>query len=76
MTWDGRKDRRKGGAPPAAECRGGLWSVLDGHRLPNLLDGLPVELDDPGHPARLRASDLEDPEGFRTRLNAWLLRQR
>jgi hypothetical protein len=48
----------------------------DGHRLPNLLDAFLGELADPTHPARLRPSDLEDPEGFRTRLNAWLLKQR
>ncbi len=61
---------------PQEECRGGLWSMTDGHRLPNLLDAVPLALGDPEHPARLRATDLEDPEGFRNRLTAWLLRQR
>ena len=76
MTWDGRNERRRGADLRDLDCRGGLWSVPDGHRLPNLLDPVPLELGDPQHPARLRAADLEDPEGFRTRLNAWLLKQR
>ncbi len=75
MTWDGRKERRRAVAAPTPDCRGGLWSTPDGHRLPNMVDALLV-LADPGHPARLTPSDLEDPEGFRTRLNAWLMRQR
>ncbi len=75
VTWDGRNERRKTGAPLEQDCRGGLWSTPDGHRLPNMVDSLLV-LGDPGHPARLKASDLDDPEGFRTRLNAWLMRQR
>jgi hypothetical protein len=76
VAWDGRNERRRAGKVPAEECRGALWSVPDGHRLPNLLDAVPLALGDPEHPARLRAADLEDPEGFRNRLNAWLLRQR
>jgi len=75
MSWDGRNERRKAGPPPAKECRGGLWSLPDGQRLPNALDAAPLVVGDPAHPARLRASDLEDPEGFRNRLAAWLLRQ-
>ena len=76
MTWDGRNARRGTTLPADPECRGGLWSLGDGQRLPNILDSLPLEMGDPGHPARLRPADLDDPEGFRTRLNAWLLRQR
>lgn len=76
MAWDGRNDRRRAGKVPAEACRGALWSMPDGHRGLNLLDAGPLALGDPEHPARLRAADLEDPEGFRNRLNAWLLRQR
>lgn len=76
VAWDARNERRQAGKAPPEECRGGLWSVPDGHRLPNLLDTVPLVLADPEHPARLRATDLEDPEGFRNRLTAWLLRQR
>ncbi len=76
MDWDGRKERREGGGPVEPECRGGLWSLPDGHRLPGLLDAAPLGLGNPAHPARLRPGDLEDPERFRMRLNAWLLQQR
>lgn len=75
MTWDGRKERRKAGQSPVEECRGALWSLPDGQRLPNALDAAPLGVGDPAHPARLRPSDLDDPEGFRLRLTDWLLRQ-
>lgn len=75
MVWDGRNERRKGSEPVPEECRGALWSTPDGIRLPNALDSAPLGVGDPLHPARLRVSDLENPEGFRLRLNAWLLQQ-
>ncbi|HJW73949.1 MAG TPA: hypothetical protein VJ486_14080 [Geothrix sp.] len=75
MTCETQGERRLGSEDRKAESRGGLWSLPDGHRLPNMTDSVPMELGDPTHPARLRPSDLEDPEGFHTRLNRWLLQQ-
>ena len=76
MAWDGQKERRKAGQPAAEDRRGALWTLPDGQRLPNAFDAAPLGVGDPAHPARLRPSDLENPEDFRTRLTAWLLRQR
>jgi hypothetical protein len=75
MVCETGEDRRNGSEPREVEGRGGLWSLPDGHRLPNLVDAAPLGLGDPAHPARLRVSDLENPEGFHHRLKAWLLRQ-
>ena len=58
-----------------AETRGGLWSLPDGQRLPNLVETVPLVLGDPAHPARLLPADLDDPQGLHSRLTAWLLRQ-
>lgn len=76
MEWDARNERRKAETPPAEECRGAMWSTPDGQRLPNILDAAPLLMGDPAHPARLLVSDLDNPENFRARLNAWLMRQR
>jgi hypothetical protein len=43
--------------------------------LPNLVEAAPLVVGDPGHPARLLPSDLEDPQSFHARLTDWLLRQ-
>ena len=59
----------------AAETPEGLWSLPDGQRLPNLVETVPLVLGDPAHPARLLPADLDDPQGFHSRLTAWLLRQ-
>lgn len=75
MIYEAREDRRQASGPGEVEDRGALWSLPDGHRLPNLVDAAPLMLGDPAHPARLRATDLENPEGFHLRLTAWLLRQ-
>ncbi|WP_306591186.1 hypothetical protein [Geothrix sp. 21YS21S-4] len=61
--------------PAKAESRGALWSLPSGYRLPNLVDAAPLLIGDPSHPVRLRAADLDDPEGYRLRLAAWLLEQ-
>ncbi|MEI6592534.1 MAG: hypothetical protein WCL47_04790 [Holophagaceae bacterium] len=75
MGWDGRKERRGAGASVASDSRGGLWSLPGGNRLPNALDQAVLVVGDQNHPARLRDSDLEQPEAFHTRLKAWLLQQ-
>lgn len=75
MACETRDERRHASEPVAAEGRGGLWSLPDGHRLPNVVDAAPLVVGDPAHPARLRESDLDHPEGFHDRLTAWLLRQ-
>lgn len=75
MVCELQDERRHGSEPRAAETRGALWSLPDGRRLPNLLETPPLVLGDPAHPARLRPSDLDNPEGFHSRLTAWLLRQ-
>ena len=67
--------RRQASQPRDTENRGALWSLPDGQRLPNMLETMPLVLGDPAHPARLLPSDLNDPEGFHSRLTAWLLRQ-
>lgn len=75
MVCEMGSDRRVGSEVREVEGRGALWSLPDGRRLPSLVDALPVAVGDPTHPARLRPSDLEDPEGFHSRLNRWLLGQ-
>ncbi|MCM2248975.1 MAG: hypothetical protein NDI58_00105 [Geothrix sp.] len=75
MVCETQDDRRQASVPVGAEGRGGLWSLPDGHRLPNLVDASPLVVGDPAHPARLRVADLENPEDFHLRLTAWLLRQ-
>ena len=75
MVFETQGDRRQASQYREDEGRGGLWSLADGHRLPNLVDAAPLLLGDPAHPARLRATDLDHPEDFHTRLTAWLLRQ-
>lgn len=75
MACSSRTERRQACQAAKAEARGALWSLPDGTRLPNLLEAGPLVLGDPVHPARLRPSDLEDPQGFHSRLTAWLLRQ-
>jgi hypothetical protein len=75
MACEKQGERRQVSEPREAETRGGIWSLPDGQRLPNLLEPDPLVLGDPAHPARLLPSDLEDPQGFHLRLTAWLLRQ-
>lgn len=75
MVHEGRDERRRAFQPVSADCRGGLWSLPDGLRLPNQVEAVPLALGDPDHPARLRKDDLADPAGFHLRLSAWLLRQ-
>ena len=71
-TWG---ERRQASQPSDADTRGALWSLPGGQRLPNVLEATPLVMGDPSHPARLLPSDLDDPEGFHSRLTAWLLRQ-
>ena len=75
MVCETQGERRRGSEPREAETRGALWSLPDGQRLPNLVEASPLVVGDPGHPARLLPSDLENPQGFHSRLTAWLLRQ-
>ncbi len=75
MGWDGQKERRGGGTGSPTDRRGGLWSLPGGNRLPNALDQAVLVVGDPNHPARLRDTDLEQPEAFHSRLKAWLLLQ-
>jgi hypothetical protein len=75
MACERQGERRQASQPRKSEARGCLWSLPGGQRLPNLLETAPLVVGDPAHPARLRPSDLDDPEGFHLRLTAWLLRQ-
>ena len=75
MACETRGERRQASQPREAETRGALWSLPDGQRLPNLVETVPLVLGDPAHPARLLPKDLDDPQGFHSRLTAWLLRQ-
>jgi hypothetical protein len=68
-------ERRQLTGPKEAETREGLWSLPGGQRLPSLVETVPLVLGDPAHPARLLPADLDDPQGFHSRLTAWLLRQ-
>jgi hypothetical protein len=75
MVCETQGERRQASQPREAETRGAIWSLPGGQRLPNLVEAVPLVLGDPAHPARLRLTDLENPEGFHSRLTAWLLRQ-
>lgn len=75
MSCDTQGERRQASQPRDAEARGAIWSLPDGQRLPNLVEASVLVVGDPSHPARLRPSDLDDPQNFHTRLNAWILRQ-
>jgi hypothetical protein len=75
MSCDTQGERRQASQPRDAETRGAIWSLPDGQRLPNLVEGSLLVVGDPSHPARLLPSDLDDPQNFHTRLNAWILRQ-
>ena len=75
MSCDTRGERRRASEPRNAETREAIWSLPGGLRLPNLLEASPLVVGDPAHPARLRASDLDDPQDYHSRLTAWLLRQ-
>jgi len=75
MGCEMRSERRQATQPREAETRGALWSLPGGLRLPNLLEASPLVVGDPEHPARLLPSDLDDPQGFHSRLTAWILRQ-
>lgn len=75
MSWDWQSERRQASGPTPVERRGALWSLPDGHRLPNGMDGPALAVGDPDHPARLRPTDLDHPEDFHLRLTAWLLQQ-
>jgi len=75
MSCETRGERRQATEPRDAETRGAIWSLPGGLRLPNLLEATPLVVGDPAHPARLRASDLDDPQDYHSRLTAWLLRQ-
>jgi hypothetical protein len=75
MVGETRGERRQASEPRDAETRGALWSLPGGQRLPNVLEFTPLVVGDLAHPARLRPSDLEDPQDFHSRLTAWLLRQ-
>lgn len=75
MGCDRNGERRSAARAIKSEPRGSLWSLPGGRRLPNLVDSVPLVLGDPAHPARLLPADLDDPQGFHSRLAAWLLRQ-
>lgn len=75
MVGETQGERRHASTPRDADSRGALWTLPDGQRLPNLVEAAPLVVGDPAHPARLLPTDLENPEGFHSRLTAWLLRQ-
>ena len=75
MVCETRNERRHDSHPRSAEARGALWSLPEGQRLPNRLEAAPLLVGDPVHPARLLPSDLENPDGFHSRLKDWILRQ-
>lgn len=75
MVCETHGERRRAATPGDVETRGALWSLPCGQRLPNLVEGDPLVVGDLDHPARLLASDLEDPQNFHARLTDWLLRQ-
>ncbi|HET8715346.1 MAG TPA: hypothetical protein VFM16_05950 [Holophagaceae bacterium] len=71
MAWNG-VERRKHGRPTLVERRGMVRSALGGLRAP---DAMPLAFTELEHPARLTSLDLDNPQGFRQRLVAWLMRQ-
>lgn len=75
MVCETQGERRQASMPRDADCRGALWTLPDGQRLPNMVEAAPLVVGDPAHPARLLPTDLENPAEFHTRLTAWLLRQ-
>ena len=75
MVGEAQDERRRGMAAVSTDRRGALWSLPGGQRLPNVVEAPVVAVGDPDHPARLRPTDLENPEGFHLRLTAWLLQQ-
>ncbi len=75
MGCGARGERRQTPNLGGAETRGVIWSLPGGQRLPNLLDVEPLVVGDVSHPARLRPSDLEDPQTFHARLTTWILQQ-
>ncbi len=75
MVQEEQAERRKDTEPAPADRRGALWSLPGGQRLPNALDSLGLVVGSPDHPARLRSTDLENPESFHLRLTTWLLQQ-
>ena len=75
MVCETQGERRLASEPREAEPRGTIWSLPGGQRLPNFVEATALVLADPCHPARLRPDDLDHPEGFHSRLTAWLLRQ-
>jgi hypothetical protein len=75
MVGELEGDQRQLTVRQEAETGAGLWSLPDGQRLPGLVETVPLVLGDPAHPARLLPTDLDNPQGFHSRLTAWLLRQ-
>ncbi|HJW34178.1 MAG TPA: hypothetical protein VJ505_12490 [Holophagaceae bacterium] len=71
MAWDGKSERRRRVRVVEVERRGALWSTLGGLRM-GAWDGW-GELEP--HPARLTPRDLDNPQGWRERLAAWLMKQ-
>ena len=71
MTWDGKSERRRRTRVVSVERRGALWSTVGGFRM-GAWDGIG---DMEPHPARLTPRDLENPQGWRERLAAWLMKQ-
>lgn len=75
MGVGARGERRQAPRPGGVETRGAVWSLPGGERLPNLMDAEPLVVGDASHPARLRPSDLADPQTFHARLTTWILQQ-
>jgi hypothetical protein len=75
MTCETQGEAGLGAEFQGWEGQGALWSLPGGERLPDDMNGAPLVLGDPTHPARLRPSDLDNPDGFHARLNHWLLQQ-
>ena len=63
MVYETQGDRRQASQPREVEGRGALWSLPDGHRLPNLVDAAPLLVGDPVHPARLLTVSISDVPG-------------
>jgi len=75
MGHGARVERRQASRPDGVESRGAIWSLPDGQRLPSLVEAETLVVGDAAHPARLRPSDLEDPQTFHARLTTWILQQ-